>query len=659
MFEATNANRNIFLTGSTGFMGSHFLYDQAGKVNSVHCLVRAKDSVTAQLRMFDAVGSAAASYIKPTPNYKNIKAYVGDIIQPKLGLTDGQLESLSKIPNLEFWHFAASLNYEESKREELEKQNILATQTAISVAQRMGCKVFVYVSTAYTAGQQTGLIPEALHPLTIPFNNEYEKSKCRAEHSVKALCDELKMPFLILRPTIVIGPSTTKKSGGSNTGMYGFIRAFHRLKRVIDKSPNRLSMRGKPDMQMDYVNIDSVINDINFIIEKNGGPSQIYHLTATDRITVGESVGLCHEMVGITNLDILENVPKDRAPIEKMIDAGAAFYTPYISYPKTFSRSIPYKSGVKSKEDLRGYLVECFKEIHRETVDDVLTRGTLMTDDGVELSTFASINPGKPNLVLVNAYAMPIDFWLPLVKLLKDDFSLFTWESRGLSSSDSKLHAMDVSPPRHVSDLRQIVSHFKIENPMIIGWCTGATIGLQYASKFSVPGVFILNGAFNNLIDEERTTSADQKMRILMSQIAKDPSYADLYFEMLFSKNNTNSKVRDQISQAVSIVSPELAHLTSFPFRSPRNLKTYATMLDHFYRDESHLEFTKVDAPARFFVSLKDIPENQASASKLAMRLPKSTVLTDEDGDHYALFLRPETVAKHIRGFSKQLSRMS
>ena len=60
------------------------------------------------------------------------------------------------------WHFAATLAYESRNREMIFRRNLEGTKHVLELAQRLGAKRFIYVSTAFVAGKRSGDIPETL-----------------------------------------------------------------------------------------------------------------------------------------------------------------------------------------------------------------------------------------------------------------------------------------------------------------------------------------------------------------------------------------------------------------------------------------------------------------------------------------------------------------
>lgn len=113
-------------------------------------------------------------------------------------------------------HCAGSLSYTDA--DQLEAVNVVMTERLVRAGERWGVRRFVHVSTAFTAGYpDPGVeIRESLHDEPGADPTPYTASKRRAE-AIVATSD---VPYLILRPSIVIGESATGHYAGPRYGLY-------------------------------------------------------------------------------------------------------------------------------------------------------------------------------------------------------------------------------------------------------------------------------------------------------------------------------------------------------------------------------------------------------------------------------------------------------
>ena len=129
---------NYFVTGGTGFIGRFVMSRLLARGATVHVLVR-EQSVQKLVDLRENLGV----------DEKQIKAVVGDLTAPSLGLDKKTLKQLSgKIDH--FFHLAAI--YDMSASEESQQAaNIDGTRAAVAAAEALGAGIFHHVSSIAVA----------------------------------------------------------------------------------------------------------------------------------------------------------------------------------------------------------------------------------------------------------------------------------------------------------------------------------------------------------------------------------------------------------------------------------------------------------------------------------------------------------------------------
>ncbi|HEU4885498.1 MAG TPA: SDR family oxidoreductase [Longimicrobium sp.] len=333
--------RTVYLTGGTGFLGSHFIRNHLlGGPFDVQCFVRGATPGACALRLHETLRAVDASYPdRRLWGLDALTAIPSDITLPAFGLDEAFFAGRAGEADATFFHFASSLQYQEKDRAAIHDHNIGGLRHAVDVAAALGCGVFYYVSTAFTVGVHEGPVPEALHR-NARFNNYYEETKCEAEHLITELCRERGISLVIVRPSIVVGPSSTHRTGGSRTGLYGFIHELHRLKRQLRHTNEALSLYGCTESEMNLVPVDSVCHDIASLYLE-GVREGVYHCTAGQNVRVQGLTELILEHLGLDSVTFRPFREFDEATAvatERALVRNTAFYATSTAGTKVFQR---------------------------------------------------------------------------------------------------------------------------------------------------------------------------------------------------------------------------------------------------------------------------------------------------------------------------------
>jgi nucleoside-diphosphate-sugar epimerase len=171
----------LFVTGASGFIGSHFVDQALAAGHEVIALCRPGGNAQGRNDLLA----------------RGVRIVEGDVLDSALA---------ASIPERVdcVCHFAAAFKEGGADEDYFQRVNVAGTSNLLSTAHRRGAKRFVLCSTAGIYGSRVqGLIDET-RP-TSPWN-AYERSKVAAEKEVRRHARELGMEYVILRPTAVYGP---------------------------------------------------------------------------------------------------------------------------------------------------------------------------------------------------------------------------------------------------------------------------------------------------------------------------------------------------------------------------------------------------------------------------------------------------------------------
>jgi nucleoside-diphosphate-sugar epimerase len=307
--------RNILVTGGTGFIGKSFIKNLLTEDSEliIYTLIRPKT-----LRGLNDEDKAVF-------NHRNVRVLPGDVKNQNLA------DHPSTLPQEidELWHIAGLTEFSEQKREDLFAINYQGTRHALDIATMIPVKRFFYVSTAYAVGMIEGMASEDELPINPRFRNSYEESKYLAEMLVR----NSGLPWIIIRPSIVMGDSVTGRAETDKTA-YGIVRVCALLKQFMERSGDGQSakkyyIRAKREATLDVVPIDDVIN-MMMLIRENGKVGRGYNVTAPRQTTIGEMLNAALA-ASETNFIEINSSPQEASDfLQAMVNSSLSIYKPYM-----------------------------------------------------------------------------------------------------------------------------------------------------------------------------------------------------------------------------------------------------------------------------------------------------------------------------------------
>ncbi len=257
--------RGVLLTGATGLVGGELLARllAAWPEATVYCLIRARDPEHLEDRrqaLLDRVGISHQA--------GRVVALAGDVMEPGLGLADpGLADRIAHV-----FHAAAATRFDLALAD-ARAMNVESTRRVLDFARRAlraGSLVRMhYVSTAYVAGDRTGVLDESAADAPGPFRNAYEQSKWEAERLVREASGEL--PATCYRPSIVVGDS--------RTGATPHFRVLYDpMKWIIYGKTDLLPCH--PEVRMDIVPVDYACRAIAALARDPRAEGQVLHVSS-------------------------------------------------------------------------------------------------------------------------------------------------------------------------------------------------------------------------------------------------------------------------------------------------------------------------------------------------------------------------------------------
>lgn len=268
------SDQTVFLTGYPGFIGKRLVEKLVERGKKVVCLIE------------ERFREPASNHASQLPSGA-VTVVSGDITQDDLGLDARTLRPLRRDVT-EVYHLAAIYNLA-VPAEVGERVNVGGTLNVLNFcASLTQLKSLNYVSTCYVSGDRRGVIFEEELEKGQKFKNYYEETKYRAEVLVRERMDEV--PAVIMRPSIVVGDSTTGETDKFD-GPYVTFDAIR--KGLMFMTP------GTGEVPLNLVPVDFVVDCMATIPGVDGAAGRTYHLADPDPPTVIEVVKWACDRFGV------------------------------------------------------------------------------------------------------------------------------------------------------------------------------------------------------------------------------------------------------------------------------------------------------------------------------------------------------------------------
>ena len=263
VYDPQTPLQHIFMTGGTGFVGAYTIHNfmETSDV-TLHCLVRASDETDGLQRIqqqMDKLGLWQESY------GKRIQAVIGDVSQPRLGLTDDVYRQLAGSIDA-ILHSAAMVNFI-YPYQALKPVNVDGTRHVIQFAFAQKVKPVHYVSTTavWPMGAHRSFNEDDPLDQELRLNLAYDETKWVAEKMLSQAA-ERGLPVAIYRPGEVSGDSRT-----------GFSDLSH-LASAFVKGNLQAGIFPALDSFLDLTPVDYVGQAIAYLMIHADPLGHIYHL---------------------------------------------------------------------------------------------------------------------------------------------------------------------------------------------------------------------------------------------------------------------------------------------------------------------------------------------------------------------------------------------
>lgn len=252
--------RDILITGYPSFLSRRLLETILERETGVTIrLLSRRDHIDESARRIEELG----------PVSSNIELLSGDVVSMDLGLSGP--EYLELIENVTDIYHVASIWYLGVDRQTIYDVNVTGARNIVDAAMEMKhLNRLNHFSTAFVAGDRTGVIMEDELEEGQTFRNAYESTKYEAE---KLMRDAMRhIPISVFRPSIIVGDSRN----GEIEKMAG---PYYIMNAIVLMPPNMpILIPGKGDKPLNMVPVNYVCNALHTISLQEDTAGKTFHL---------------------------------------------------------------------------------------------------------------------------------------------------------------------------------------------------------------------------------------------------------------------------------------------------------------------------------------------------------------------------------------------
>ena len=247
----------ILVTGGTGLVGTHLLYDLTKSGNKVRVLKRSNSNVSNLKKVFSYYTSEVDSLLK------NIEWMDADLLD-----IYSLMEAMEGVE--EVYHCAAMVSFEKKHLEEMMKINVEGTANMVNAALEKGIKKFCHVSSIASIGraERGGVTSEETPWKSSPENSNYSISKYGAEREVWRAAEE-GLNVVIVNPSLILGGGNWTQSSSNM-----FTKGYKGIKFYSEGTNGFVDVRDVASIMIKLMNSD--ISSQRFLINGENASFQHY-----------------------------------------------------------------------------------------------------------------------------------------------------------------------------------------------------------------------------------------------------------------------------------------------------------------------------------------------------------------------------------------------
>lgn len=286
--------KTLFLTGSTGLLGSYLLKLFLEDNCKVYALARRKNKTSASCRVIEILENWDEGITHKNNISSNLEIVEGDLRRDDLGLSKDIINKIISETD-EIFHCAAETKFN-SLLENLINVNVKGSKRIFDIGlkckKKGRLKKINYLSTIYICGNHVGQFSEKDLDVGQKFKTAYEQSKFKAEKLANEYRDKVHID--IFRPPVIVGEIESGKIVSFNQAFYQALRIWN--SEIFDYFPD---VKRFPFY---LVPIDELCKSIYNISCKTVDKNKNYHIFNHRYLTLHRILDLTTQYLGLKKI---------------------------------------------------------------------------------------------------------------------------------------------------------------------------------------------------------------------------------------------------------------------------------------------------------------------------------------------------------------------
>jgi hypothetical protein len=121
-----------------------------------------------------------------------------------------------------------------------------------------------------------------------------------------------------------------------------------------------LRLAATPSVEINFVPVDRVVDDMIGLMNNGFGTQQIYHLTAMRSVTAAQCWEVLEQLIGLRNIYLQPRGSFIQSSSEKLLTRRIRFFVDYINTHKKFRRHLG-EGPVVTPQDFANYVAATIK----------------------------------------------------------------------------------------------------------------------------------------------------------------------------------------------------------------------------------------------------------------------------------------------------------